>query len=73
MKIFILWKKTKWTFWSTQYLFLYLFILELWEGRERGRGGEKHQCEREMCIDCLLYVPLSRIKSATQACALTRN
>ena len=34
---------------------LYSFILE--RGRERGRKGETCQCEREMLISCLSYVP----------------
>ena len=39
-------------------------------GRKGEREGEKHQCERETLIDCLLYAPLLGSESATQACAL---
>ena len=39
-----------------------------------GKGeGEKHQCERETLISCLLYVPQPGTKAATGACALTGN
>ena len=38
------------------------------KGREGGREGEKHQCERET-----LYTSQSGAQPATQACALTRN
>ena len=50
--------------------FIYVF-------RERRREGEreeeKHQCERETLIGCLLYAPRQGTKPATQACTLTRN
>ena len=42
-------------------LFFYLFLNILFIFRERGREGEregeKHQCERETSIGCLLYMP----------------
>ena len=41
--------------------------------RERGREGEKHQCERETLISCLSYALLFETELATQACALTGN
>ena len=46
-----------------------LLIFEREEGRER----EKHQCEREAPIGCLLDVPLLRIEPTTQVCALTKD
>ena len=41
--------------------------------RERGREGEKHPCEREKSIGCVLHAPWLGSKPATQACALTQN
>ena len=45
--------------------------------REREREGEreeeKHGCERETSISCLLYVPQLVMEPATLACALTGN
>ena len=41
--------------------------------RERGRGRERHQSEREASVDCLLYAPILGTKSASQACALAGN
>ena len=35
--------------------------------------GEKHRCERETLISCLLYVPQIGTKPTTQACTLTRK
>ena len=40
---------------------------------ERGREREKHQCERETSIGCLLYAPGLGNKPTTQACAQTGN
>ena len=40
---------------------IYLFFIER-EGREK-REGEKHQCEREMLIGCLLCMPRSGTES----------
>ena len=42
------------------------------EGRERGIG-EKHQCEGEASIGCLLYAPGWGIEPAISACELTGN
>ena len=39
-------------------------ILERGEGREK--EGEKHQCERETLIDCLLYMPQLGTEPANQ-------
>ena len=33
--------------------------------RERKKGREKHPCEREISIRCLLYTPLPGIEPAT--------
>ena len=52
-------------------LFIYFFFRE--RGREGEREGEKHRCEREMSIGCLLCTPQPGTKPATQACALTEN
>ena len=41
-----------------------------WEGEEE---GEKHQCERETSVGCLLHVSLPGIKPATQIYAQTGN
>ena len=43
--------------------------------REKGREreGEKHQCERETSIGCLLHSPDPGTKPKTQACALIGN
>ena len=68
-----------------EYLFIYLLIypylrtcsliLEKGEGRVRERKGEgeKHQCERETSIHCLLYAPRGGTEPSAAACALTRN
>ena len=49
------------------------FLIFREKGREGERKGEKHQCEREISIGCLPYVPQLGTKYATQACALTWN
>ena len=41
--------------------------------RERGREGEKQQCEIERLIGCLLHTPWPGTEPATQACAMTGN
>ena len=70
------------------YLFIYLFIYYYYyflsfledmpvDFRERGKEGEKkgekHQCEREISIGCLLHAPWLRTKLSTQACTLTKE
>ena len=37
------------------------------EGREGGREGEKHRCERQTSISGLSYAPQLRTEPATQA------
>ena len=51
----------------------YFDFIYLEKRREGEREGEKHQCEREMSITCLLSMPLRGSKHTTQARALPRN
>ena len=61
--------------------FLYFFLqsshkdvlIDLQREEKGGREGEKHQCERETSIGCLLYGPQLWTKPATQTCALMGN
>ena len=45
--------------------------------KEEEKGGErereKHRCDREVSISCLLYVPQLGIEAAIQACVLTMD
>lgn len=45
---------------------LFIFI-------ERGREGERDQCERKKLVGCFLYAQQLQTKPATQASALTGN
>ena len=56
------------------YFLNFIFIFDFRErGREREGEEEKHQCERETLIACLLQAPQLGTEPETQACALTRN
>ena len=50
-----------------------LFIYFREKGKEREREGERHRCERETSIGCLLYAPIPETEPVTQVCALTGN
>ena len=50
---------------------MHLFFRE--RGRDGEREGEKHQCVREILIDCLAHAPQPGTAPTTQACALSRN
>ena len=53
---------------------IFLFIKRFYQFfLERGREGEKHQCEGETSIGCLSYVPQPGTEPATQTCAQTGN
>ena len=56
-------------------LFFFIDFLNLFleRGREGESKGEKHPCERETSISCLLYTPRPGTKLAIQPCALTGN
>ena len=41
-------------------------------GREGEKKGEKHLCDRETSISCLLHAPGPGTEPVTQACALAR-
>lgn len=45
---------------------------KLGEGLERERGREKHRCEKETLVGCLLYMSQPRMEPTTQVCAMTR-
>ena len=55
---------------AIRFYFLYKKSIDF---TERGREGEKHQCERQTLIVCLLHNPWLGTKPATQACVLTGN
>ena len=60
---------------SIHFIFIsfYFFTDSRKRGREGEREGEKHRCERETLIGCLLHVPQLGTKLATQVWALTGN
>ena len=58
-----------WNFKKNIFIFIFNLILE----REEEREVEKHWCEREALISCLLHAPQPGTKPTTQACALTGN
>ena len=62
---------------ASVFSFILFLIFLTFDFRERGRRGEregeKHRCERETSIVCLLYVPQTGPELTTQACALTGN
>ena len=43
------------------------------KGQEGEGAGEKHQCERETSVGCLLYMPGLGNTPTSWPCALTRN
>ena len=56
------------------FVFLFFFLIFIYLFLERRRGeGEKHWCERETSISCLLYVPHLGPESPTQVCTLIKN
>ena len=55
------------------YLKFFSFIDSKERGRDGEREGEKHPCEREISISCILHPPRLGTEPATQACALTGN
>ena len=59
-------------FFFYKFLHIYLFMSRE-QGREEEREGEKHWCERETLIGCLLNEYCLGIEPTTQACALTGN